>query len=118
MSEYNHATVAFIVFVVAIVAIFDVYQLAKNGYTATISYTLGKADKKWGIIGVLAGVLIGHLWFPNRADSDPEPRSVVESVSMHCPGGKPWQNGNALCYCEGDLTECFALANPVPAPAP
>lgn len=62
-------TVGFIVLMVAIIAAYDTWTLAVNGYETTISAVLGEAAKQWPIICGIAGILFGHLWFPNRIEA-------------------------------------------------
>lgn len=64
--SYFKPTVAFIVAVIAIVTVYDVWAVA-HSYDWTISATLYGAAKQFPIIPFLAGIVCGHLTWPNRA---------------------------------------------------
>jgi hypothetical protein len=71
VQKYKRPTVIFIVFWVALLTVYDVWALTK-GYEFTVSSTLLQAARDWPIIPLVVGILIGHLFFPNRAaGSDP-----------------------------------------------
>ena len=52
--------------IIAVIVVVDVY-LAHNSEQETISWRMTMWGKKWPIIWVMIGILIGHLTFPNHA---------------------------------------------------
>lgn len=46
---------------------YDAYTLVSRGYETTVSWTLYLWGTQFPIVPFIFGVLIGHLWFPNRA---------------------------------------------------
>lgn len=76
-------TVKFIVLVVAIVTVYDVWTLARRGYTTTISWVIYKSSTKWPVIAFVSGFLCGHLFFGNaapRMESEQCPSSQLPEV--------------------------------------
>lgn len=74
MSQDKTTTIFSIVIIAAII-IFDVWTLLERGYTTTISWQLYERSKAEPIIPLAIGVVIGHLWWPNKAegaDAKPE----------------------------------------------
>jgi hypothetical protein len=48
-----------------VLMIYDLVIITKRGYSATVSATLYAFTKAFPIIGIIFGVLIGHLFWPN-----------------------------------------------------
>lgn len=62
-------TVAVIVALIAVIAAYDVWTLARRGYTTTISYVLKKYSLQFPIIPFVGGLLCGHLVWANEPPS-------------------------------------------------
>lgn len=56
--------IAFFGGIVALLA-FDLYLVLKGGVQATISYELYTFTQANPIVGVIMGVFVGHLFWPN-----------------------------------------------------
>ncbi len=56
--------------IVAVIAVYDGWTFARRGYQTTISYLLLSAARKRPIvaalIGLLVGILFGHLFWPQQ----------------------------------------------------
>lgn len=66
MQRYFKPTVIFLVASVAIGAAYDVWAVS-HSYTWTISANLLQAARDWPVIPFVIGVLLGHVFFPNKA---------------------------------------------------
>ena len=64
----------FIVIIVTVIFVVDAGFLALSGYNSTISWQLFTWSKEWPIIPFLIGVMMGHLFFPNRAANAVPPK--------------------------------------------
>lgn len=53
--------------VVALLIFYDVWTLIVRGYNTTISWNLYRFTQRFPIVGVAIGVVVGHLFWPNRA---------------------------------------------------
>lgn len=51
--------------VLTLVLAWDVY-LARKGEGNTLSFRWARWARQWPILPFAVGVLMGHLWFPNR----------------------------------------------------
>lgn len=66
--DYEMTITSIVIYsLIGIGLIYDAYALSKD-YQNTISWTLYNATKRWPIIGVLLGIVIGHLFFPISSD--------------------------------------------------
>jgi hypothetical protein len=101
--SYYKPTVAFIVAVVAVVTVYDVWAVSHD-YTWTISATLLQAAKAWPIIGVLIGILIGHLFFPNRAAG----ASGITLQSFHDAFDVAWKAARPTQVIGTDVADALA----------
>lgn len=52
---------------IAVISVYDIWTLRVRGYTTTISWNLYGFTKKFPIVGVLIGIVVGHLFWPNAA---------------------------------------------------
>jgi hypothetical protein len=50
---------------ITLVLIYD-FWLARNGESNTLSFRWARWARQWPIIPLLAGILLGHLFFPNH----------------------------------------------------
>lgn len=67
-------TLAYVLTVVAVSIVFDAIMYAREGWTGTISYLVLTRSRRYPIIALAVGVLIGHLFWPQ-----PEPREGDEA---------------------------------------
>ena len=67
----DQITVGFMLLIIALVTVFDIWTLARRGYSTTISWQIYVHSKSWPVIPFLFGLLAGHLFFPNRAGNEP-----------------------------------------------
>lgn len=59
----------------ALLMLFDLWTLVQHGYESTVSATLYDFMKQFPIVGILFGILIGHLAWPNlHATRKDEPK--------------------------------------------
>lgn len=63
----DQTTLYFSLAVIAAIIVYDVWTLLKRGYKTTISWNLYQLAIKVPIVGVAIGVVVGHLFWPNRA---------------------------------------------------
>jgi hypothetical protein len=101
--SYYKPTVAFIVAVVAVVTVYDVWAVAHD-YDWTISAVLGKAGAAWPIIPMLTGILIGHLWFPNRASG----ANGITLASFHDAFDVAWLKARPTQVIGTDVADALA----------
>ena len=66
-------TLAYVLTLVVASIIFDAIQYAREGWTGTISYLVLTRSRRYPIIAVMVGVLVGHLFWPQ-----PEPKEDQE----------------------------------------
>ena len=57
-------TTAILVTVIVMLALYDLFIAIRRGYTATISYVILQASLKYPIIPFTAGVITGHILWP------------------------------------------------------
>lgn len=57
--------------ILAVIVIYDVWTLLRRGYATTISWNLYLLSLRFPIIPAAIGVVIGHLFWPNRAGNCP-----------------------------------------------
>lgn len=50
---------------IAVILLYDAWA-ARRGEGYTMSFHLAVWSRQWPIIPLLAGILLGHLFFPNR----------------------------------------------------
>jgi len=55
----------FVIVVAVVVIITDIVLYNKKGDDATISRTLLEASQSWPIIPLLAGIILGHIFWTN-----------------------------------------------------
>jgi hypothetical protein len=60
-------TLLFSLLALGLIVVFDVWTLMKRGYATTISWTLYGMALRFPIIPFALGVVVGHLFWPNRA---------------------------------------------------
>ena len=71
MTKISRLTLFVFLALFGLLMVFDAWTLLARGYETTVSWTLYVWAQQWPIVPFLAGVLIGHLWFPNRAANKP-----------------------------------------------
>lgn len=66
-------TTIFIIIIVAAVFIFDVWVIFKKGKQASVSANIIRGSKKYPLVTLMVGMLLGHLyWSMNTADIYPD----------------------------------------------
>jgi hypothetical protein len=61
-------TLYFIYFIIAAVAIFDVWVILAKSKQESISAYIIRGSRKYPLVTLIVGVVLGHLYWPMRTD--------------------------------------------------